>query len=356
MGLKITNRIAIPLKIVPEKQHPNQIKQSLNQTKTVLQGNSPVKQDVPVKTGKNLASLLSSLKLPQDSLSQSIITIARFFSLPLEPKLLNALRREVLEQAKSGKPIREAPVLGAAAAADKGIKLGEKVLAEYCAAIEGSIKCFKKDSSSQTGRPQTSEGQIKDRENQEHGQGNQETGTKADSGSRQDTKFRDESRTTEPKHFWNKAQDLQKKIEEILEERPLLDFINRIPGKNKQWIVVPFSFIEHDLEITVSLRILLNKNHVLTAGINVSRPGQNPRNWLITVENINGQPTLLPESHAELGFFPEPERYTHSNKIKMVKDLAKILGLPLKNVQINDRVSLFDDLKKDIFCPIDEEV
>ena len=100
----------------------------------------PVKPVViPGNTAGNLSNLLSSLKLPQDNLSRSIIAFSRFFSLPLESKLLHSIRSSALS---AGVPHREAAALAQAAVSDKGLKLDKKALGEYAAAIGGSAGSF----------------------------------------------------------------------------------------------------------------------------------------------------------------------------------------------------------------------
>ena len=54
------------------------------------------KAQVNAKQAPSPETLLSMLKLPQDSLSRSVLAFARFFSIPFEFSFLNELRQFVL--------------------------------------------------------------------------------------------------------------------------------------------------------------------------------------------------------------------------------------------------------------------
>ena len=338
--------------------------------------NTAVAQEKPAASvpaenaGVKLAALLSSLKLPQDNLSRSIIAFARFFSLPLDAKLLNAIRREVFG------PRRESAALGAAAAEGKGIKLGKKALNEYAAAIEGSIKSF-------AGERHTAEHrQVNDRDNSssaEHessppsdegtGTGNSQSG--GEGGSFRDGNHQKENPDNQPMQ----QDQLRRQITEILEKKPLLDLINRIPGKNGRWIVVPFSFSEGGLEFTVSLRLLLKKKFPfingdevyerLAADIQVYGAGHPDKknHWLITLEKAGPER----QSRAELSVFSEPVtptgaesavsvQRTTADKKQLSEELAKALGISPDRVSVRDRYFLFADSRDDLLLTVDEKV
>ena len=313
--------------------------------------------------GANLTNLLSALKLPQDNLSRSIIAFARFFSLPLEPEFLNSLRKDVLSLTGKGTAFREAAVLGSSAAADKGLKLDKKVLGEYAAAIEGSIKSFTGKS---TEEPEINR-QIHDRE--DGGQQNQDTSQNPEGGgsSSQNGHRKDNGRQKD-----TTGGSLKHQVTEILNEKPLLDLINRIPGKKGHWIVIPFSFNQFDFELNVSLRILLHENDIssaesviverLTADINVRNTtalteAENQRRWFISLE----KPKLALADEAfftgcRVSVFSETAAHSPSEKKRLKKDLAKTLDIPLDRVEIMEKPLLFAELREDHLRSVDEEV
>ncbi|MDR2702375.1 MAG: hypothetical protein LBB72_08085 [Spirochaetaceae bacterium] len=309
------------LRVTP---HGSEVKN--NKVAQMPPGGSPEKAD---------ASLVSLLKLPQDGLSRAVIAFARFFSLPLEPKLLAALRREALGARAAG---REAAALGAAAAADKGIKLSEQALAEYAAAIEGGSLAPEDAVPASADEPQNAgrhgeDSQANDTAEREPGQEpeNQDAGT--GNNSRSGGGFRDDGNLQEG------ATELQRVITEILGKRPSLDLINRIPGKNGQWIVVPFSFSEDDMDITVSLRIQTDKALVsgrLSADIKVTRLGREQKRWLVTLE----RPEENSGANAELCVFSGsvPWRFSVAEKKQIRLELAAALDLPLDKVSIREEV------------------
>ena len=366
-----TNQTFVPSNTVKNADRAVQDKQDAAQTKPAV---SPVKPAAMVeRSAAKLPALLSSLNLPQDNLSRSILAFARFFSLPLESKLLNTLRREVLGQ--TGKTGQEAAALGSAAAADKGIKLGEKALGEYTAAIEGSLKSFIQDNPA--GTPVHSANP----DNQEPPEQNPEQGGDSPLGNQKQRSqgeeaggnFRDPSQENLPHspEADSQAQPklqvpaLQWQITEILEKRPLLDLINRLTGKNGRWAAIPFSFCKNGLEFTVSLRIFLSKtpfsaettlSERLTADIKVSGAGKG-KHWLITLEKPNpanfAKNSTYPEDRVII--FTEPE-YTPADKKNLAKELAKTLGLASNRVYFMERPPLFADSREELLLSIDEKV
>ena len=325
----------------------------------------------------SLSGLLSSLKLPQDGLSRSIVAFARFFSLPLEPKFLNTLRQTALHQAGTA---REAAALGAAAAADKGLKLGDKALSDYAAAIEGSVKSFikenpvpvhsaRRESTDSQSADSHSESDTPDNSGGEGSlPGDQGAGTQKESGGRNGgTGGSFQGEYPQDKKPSN-AQELQSRVTEILNDRPLLDLINRIPGKNSRWIVVPFLFYEEGFEFSVSLRILLHDKpslsgvfERLTADILVSRPdspGKRKR-WLIVLEQPEAgwnSAAPLAKGRAEVSVFFEPKAGPSPAGKKLEKKLAKALGISPERVYSGDRPPLFADSREELLRTVDEEV
>jgi hypothetical protein len=200
--------------------------------------------------------LVTALGLPAGRLSTAVVAAARFFSLPLEPGLLAKIRRQALQPgqlpqpglATQGGPAaaaggvnettgasfenRDAPVLAAAAAADKGVELTPAGLADYTAAIDPEA-------------------------------GRNAGGHGGQNGKKQDNNRKNTEKKAEEDHFLrSEAIDplyLREKIIEFAEQSPLLGLMNRLPGKNgRQWIVLPFSFSENGARYHLSLKIMLN--------------------------------------------------------------------------------------------------
>jgi len=198
---------------------------------------------------------LAATRLPSDKLSASIIAFARFFSLPLKPQLLADIRRQALmpqtqanttQQAASahtsaenpsapGDPAavqksftdiktRKALSLAAAAAESKGVELQQKGLESYTEAVDPDR------------RRHDGDGQRRRRDKDQNEQENAIT-----------------------------ADSLKKMALNNLEKDPLLDVLNKLPGKNgRRWIVIPFDFREGDREYFVSMRILTEEIHMET--------------------------------------------------------------------------------------------
>ena len=195
---------------------------------------------------------LAATGLPSDKLSASITAFARFFSLPLKPQLLADIRRQALmsqtqtnttQQTASahtsasnlsapGDPAatpksftdvktREAISLAAAAAESKGVELQQKGLESYAEAVDPDRRRHDGD---------------EQRRRRDKDQNEQENAITAES--------------------------LKKMALHNLEKDPLLDILNKLPGKNgRRWIVIPFDFCEGDREYFISMRLLTEEFH-----------------------------------------------------------------------------------------------
>jgi hypothetical protein len=338
--------------------------------------------------------------------------LARFFSLPLEPKLLNSLRRAALG------PLGRAAALGTAAAAGKGVKLSNRALAEYAAAIEGTIpaaKTVEGAGSQENGAKDI--GKRPDQENppdQEQGEG----GGGFSSGDHNEGRRRkgscDDKRPDEEEGGGLRPpteEEIRRRAGRILRENPPLDLLNRIPGKNRRhWVLIPFSFTAGDREFTVSLRLSLGQAsglpkdpaktaapERLCADIRVSAPPESPlegaRRWVIVLEKTGAAGGAPPEFRAELSLFKIPplpplrgkpavessgESAKHSGgldgapkgaddalgglvfsgaeKKRLQKELAGALDLPCHRVTIRDGTPLFEDSMDSTLQTVDEEV
>ena len=343
-----------------------------------------LQQSMAVKNGPDLSSLFSALKLPEDNLSKSLIGFARFFSLPLEPALLNSLRREALNQRH---PVRETAALGAAAAADKGLKLGEKALGEYVLAMEGSVKSFAKDYSPEAEAARQYNNGEEDREQNPNDSGREGQDSRdsqqessgqyaqPDNGFSDDTPSGKEKKNLQERFS---GESLRQQAAKILKDRMPLDFINRIPGKNGRWIAVPFSFCQDTFEFTVSMRIFLNAKYlkseqcmnllidrllldVEAQQMDHAAPGFRGKgsHWFIGLERPgsgkNDDPERLSPGSMAVIFF-EPVKPSLAEKKRIRRELAKALDLPLDKVSFREKQPLFADLGMDHLRSVDEEV
>jgi hypothetical protein len=183
-------------------------------------------------------NLALSLGLPRDALSASLLSLAKFFSLPLDTKLLLRLRQQALSLPPAKTPPNSVPegpdpplagqirsaALAAAAAAGKGVVLSPEALGRYAAALAGEDR--------ESGVPEDmEEGAGQDNRPEEKGA----------------------PRFSEPRREGKRV--FAERIEGRL---PLLGVLNRIPGRDgRRWISLPFSFDSGGVDFKVSLRILV---------------------------------------------------------------------------------------------------
>jgi hypothetical protein len=194
----------------------------------------PTAKTPAAASAKPLSSLINAAGLPADKLSASIISFARFFSLPLKPELMASIRRQSLSP-ESSAPGRETLSLAAAAAESKGVELRPKGLEWFAEAIDPDWR-------------------------------------------RHDPEERD------------RRERRQKKHEQ--EKETVLAILNKLPSKNGQrWMVFPFDFCESDREFRVSLRILLSAdkqppNNVACMALDIT---ESERRWLFVMNPTKGK-------------------------------------------------------------------
>jgi hypothetical protein len=350
----------------------------------------PVSEKLPVQDsplsikGDPLSNLLHSLKLPQDNMSRSIVSFARFFSLPLNGKLLGFFRQEVL-----GQQFREAAALGTAAAAGKGLEIRGKALGEYAAAIEGSpdahgeeilfakppakpagqkpepplqkVSGHGEDGSGSGGGADTSSGGPSGGDNRGHTPERRDNPENKSGAADQNRPLkRTEDKPPDP-------EALRRRITAVLEEKPVLDLINRIPGKNgRRWVVLPFSFTREGVEFSVTLRVLLNTNPLappiaepagferLAADIKVSPgPVNRERQWRIVLERSEKAYT---RAAVDLFIGGNVHAFSPAEQERLETELADSLDLPRSRVTAGKASSRFADSRDDLLRPVDEAV
>ncbi|MDR1575211.1 MAG: hypothetical protein LBS37_04320 [Treponema sp.] len=316
----------IPLRGIPEPYHSGsqaQAAPAASAAKTAAARLSPPGPCSP-------AALLKSLGLPADRLSGSIVSFARFFSLPLERDFLARVRREVrlTEKApRAGREAGKAPAgpraeaefsgnrealsLAAIAAADKGAELSRAGLAEYASAIDPD------------------------------GQGGEHDGGEGASGQNAGG----DGRRTDDGDFEGApaaALDLTERLLESAACNPVLNLLNRLPGKNgRRWIVLPLSFVEQGLLYRLSLRILLDADGArgraaahLILEIAAGPAGTGPeRRWSFSMEREPEHQTRL-----RARFWPPAAAKTPQS---LAGELAAFMGLPPESVSVENCAESF---------------
>jgi hypothetical protein len=209
-----------------------------------------------------LGSLVSSLRLPPGGLSNSILSFAKFFSLPLEASFLGKIRQKALGDPPppgEGKlrfpagQFREALALAALASAAKGLELSPGALALYAGALlrgkipeEGAESPRNQDSRA----PDAGEGEAGDSgdpSSQAFGRAARDSGeSPAGPGERAPGKS--------PASLRESA---------LAAQGPLLRVLNRLPGREgKRWILLPFSLGGLDICLRVLLAPLCGEGRV----------------------------------------------------------------------------------------------
>jgi len=273
-----------------------------------------------INVSRSVLSLINSAALPADKLSASIVTFARFFSLPLKPELMAAIRRQAFTQS-SGETTQEEPLkqtaaenktqvllnakyrdalsMAAAAAESKGVELNPKGLEAYAEAADPELY-----------------GRQKERQNHKQKNKNQ-------------NEQKDENAALKPSNI--NAANLEKTALEYLEKDPLLNTLNKLPGKNGQrWIVIPLDFSQDGKEYRVSLKILLeaeivtNRSVLMTLDIAETGAPQSRVSFVLEAAN-NKLKRLSVYSQADI-----PAKEQKSLK----SELSKLLEIPLNNVSV----------------------
>ncbi|MDR3247580.1 MAG: hypothetical protein LBT39_02235 [Treponema sp.] len=193
---------------------------------------------------RSLASLLSILKLPPGELSVSLVSFAKFFSLPLNAAFLGKIRQQVLAAGKvagqndaPAKPAqgREAQgnalppqhtSLAAMAAVAKGVELNPETLAKYARTLLRG---------------------------KEQGDRAAEDGDKAANGDAETDGGLLGGKAAKESPAIPEGRYLRERV--LAAQGPLTNVLNKLPGKEgKRWVVLPFSTGDG---LDVCLRILL---------------------------------------------------------------------------------------------------
>ena len=289
----------------------------------VLPAGTPSVQAAPAAP-LSMAALIAASGLPADNLSAAIISFARFFSLPLKPELMAAIRRQAITQVPSEAPAptettgaaetaartRQAFSLAAAAAESKGVELSRKGLEVYAQAVTPHWR--RRDS--------------RDNERQHE----QEKGPPL------------------PKTETLTAGELKNMALRSMEIDPLLAILNRLPDKNgRRWIVLPLKI---DSNIRITLRILLEgensaDNKVSHMVVDIFENGETQRRWQFAADSAGN-------TIQQLAVCIRPE-LPAGQRAQLLGELADLMGIPPKRISIH---SFEWDHRNDLLHSVNEAV
>jgi hypothetical protein len=326
-----------------------------------------------INTPRSAASLASAFGLPQDKLSSSIISFAKFFSLPLKPQLLTDLRRyafaphgvphsQTANQSSasanasatkgnlantnaagdttaslSAEKTRYALSLSAAAVESKGVELTQKGLESYAQSVDP-------DSRRQDGDRQR---RRRDREQDEQ--------TEKTSSKTEAVKKSQHGESFSPQPFT--ADGFKKMSFEYVEQNPLLKILNRLPCKNGQrWVVLPFDFDEGEKNYSVSMRVLLDDEHSVNHAVCMvldileTENSDNERRWLFVTESVNDKPLRV-------SVYLQHE-LSQKNHSKFKNELSNLFNVPSEHINIINSAEPFpyESSFADNFSLVDEVV
>ena len=277
---------------------------------------------IPRPAAGAMPALIAAAGLPADRLSAAIVLFARFFSLPLKPETMAAIRRQAFapvntppaaaqadsaqqaENAEAAARNRQALSLAAAAAESKGAELSQKGLEAYAGAVD----------------PDWQRRGSRDRGRERKGQDRQE----------------DESPS--PKtgaDMTLSAGELREMALESEAKDPLLAILNRLPCKNgRRWLVFPLNFTKGGRDFSVRLRILLEQEGPSrTAGqiasqmvLDIAENGRAGRRWLFAAEAAGSTLCRL-AVFLEPGLPPRPQA-------RLVRELSSLMEIPPGQVTI----------------------
>jgi len=293
---------------------------------------------------RSASSVISAAGLPSDKLSASIVSFARFFSLPLKPELLKNIRQQAFAMTPNAAPSdnvtaakdsapemgtvlknREALALAAAATEGKGVELQPKGLESYAQAVDPEWRRQDSGQRDQRGK--------RKREGNENGE--------------------------EPlqKTAAMSAAGLEKMAFEGAEKDPVLAILNRLPGRDgKRWVVLPFDFSDNGREFKVSLRILLETGKTVDrAGCmaldiairDIVESGKAEKRRLFVLEPAN-----------RLSVFLQPE-VSAKEKDALAHELSALLEIAPERIFIKTQTEAFPfeaGLGDDLLRSIDEAV
>ncbi|MCL2043742.1 MAG: hypothetical protein FWG89_06350 [Treponema sp.] len=297
---------------------------------TTAKANVPAPQSAGA-VPHTMSALIAAAGLPADRLSAVVLSFARYFSLPLKPELMAALRRQVISSAAAQPPPggsvspaeqtdavksapaknmetiiknREALSLAAAAAESKGVELTPKGLTLFAEAVDPDWQ-----------RRHGHDERNRDRkQHKEQGDQGKESVTE--------------------KNGVMTGAELKEMILQSAAKDPLLALLNRLPGKNGQrWIALPFDFTHDDRDFNVTLRILVDgkKQTGNNAGrmvMDIVENGTAEKRWLFTAESAG-----FSLSRLSVSLLPELPSKLHR---QFINGLSGCMGIPPGHITVKN--------------------
>jgi hypothetical protein len=288
----------------------------------------------------SVTSLIDTLKLPPGRWSASILSFAKFFSLPLEGNVFNQIRQQVLEildrsanpvpggsgeQTENTAEFREALTLAALAARSKGVELSPEALVEYARALfRGREGDSAEGDSAMDGEADSTAGDRNPGEKPEGGNG-VSGGTDAGTGDRPGENGGNDAAEKD------RGAALRERI--LGAGGPLLDLLNKLPGKGgKRWIILPFSA---DGSLECCLRILLVPRagsavyRAERLGLDIRHREKAEPAWSFILRLDTAEPAGAQSPLLEVFCYPAQARTE-----ALEQELAEILGFPPESVRV----------------------
>ncbi|MDR1286475.1 MAG: hypothetical protein LBK08_02600 [Treponema sp.] len=343
-----------------------------------------MRADIRAVSAPSFLNLAAALGLPGDRLSASVLSFFRFFSLPFDPLLLARMRSRVLgapETAADTGPAKDAAGLGeeamfrsrealslaAAAALSKGTELGGEALERYARAMDPAFPGRRQgeDSRESTGRESPGGGSA----GGEYDSSESYDSSASPGNSRSGSGGSSSGGAGEEVDACDGASALRKRAA----FDPLLDILNRLPGRDgKRWIVVPFVFGPQE-QYRVTLRLLSGPDFPGGKEGRVDRmaleiAAKNGERWLFVVDRPE-RPAFSPEpggasggkhglkgARLSFGRLPSPGNRT---LLAIKRELSGLLGLSGDQIYLknDDFFSFFaPDSRDDVLPSVNKEV
>ncbi|MDR1098965.1 MAG: hypothetical protein LBL28_00640 [Treponema sp.] len=323
---------------------------------------SPVAASVrPQILPKTLSALARALGLPPDGLSASILSFARYFSLPLSPEVLGKIRRDSFspasEEARQGQD-PQAAALAATAAAAKGLELSREGLAACALFLSGHWPADPEGPEKNPAGPDQSGGGEDSPGDTGGGPSGGEAGGPGTEGQKNNGEPADlRGNPGAVGGGLDQPEVLREKVLEI--EPPLLSLLNRIPGKDgERWIVLPFTFTRDAVEYRLVLRIRMDdplSNSVpggrLALDIAAGAQDKPAFRWLFMYDRPSGEAPRL-----KARFWP-PERKKTLKSFQT--DLSRLFMLHSKQIDLqnDEKIPVFaPDCRSGVLPSVNEEV
>jgi hypothetical protein len=233
--------------------------------------------------------------------------------------------------------IREARALACIAALDKGVELSAEDLDRYARLISGR-RLFPEVPGADEGKGGENQGNA--------GAGNDEFPAEPETG--QDSGGEGGGASEDGKNRSGNPETLRNLARKAEAGEPLLELLNRIPGKNeKRWLVIPIPIEDGGVRLWVTLRLLLAPGTGMSGDVEQMSLEINGgrRRWLFSYR---------PGSILRAALWPETGEGERAN---LERELAGCLGLPPGQIKISGWDPVFaPDCRNDDLFSVEEEV